>query len=309
MTQNKFTFFLLALVFGSHVSAQSNLSVDENSLTYLKKFRSEYCKNVVGKKPELLKAYYGENIRLMPEFQKTIRGQKNALLYHYAFSNRFDVLECSRVENEMLNLGSRIVELGVFSMKLKLKNTTKEHEVRGKYVNVWVKAENAKLLLVTEAWNYNQKLEIEDQLRFTEIPVFDVALATHLPIKSPISFELAALNLLMEATVAQHDAKIWSQFYTEDGMFLYSRNPMYKGRKELDEFLENHCKELPIFENLDIRNDEIIDLENYVIEYASHIASWRGGDYSGVGLGKDLRIWRREKDCSLKIFRHIGMYD
>jgi hypothetical protein len=66
---------------------------------------------------------------------------------------------------------------------------------------------------------------------------------------------------------------------------------------------------MPIFEKLDVRNDRIDDLGNYVIEYASHIAIIRSGDFSGVSTGKDLAIWRREPNGALKIFRHITMYD
>ena len=115
----------------------------------------------------------------------------------------------------------------------------------------------------------------------------------------------------MESVVVEHDPLIWSQFYTDDGLFCYSRNhPMYKEKNALDSFLVQHCRELPVFEKLDIRTDRIDQPgANYVIEYASHIAVWRSGVYSGVALGKDLRIWRREKDGGLKIYRHIGMYD
>lgn len=311
MSQTKFIFILLVVmcINVNYISAQFNIKADEKIIVYLKKFRSNYIICMLDKKPEIIQGYYAENIRLMPEFQKTIMGKSNALLYHKAFSTRFDIQEYSREEIEMLDLGSRVVEIGMFTMKMKLKSTGKEHELKGKYQNIWKELENGKLALITEAWNYNHQLEIEEQLRFEEVPEVDVALQAHLPINSNISFELEALNRLMEATVTQHDAKIWSQFYTEDGMFLYSRHPIYEGRKALDEFLENHVKELPVFEKLDIRNDQIDNLEDYVIEYASHIANWRGSEYSDVGLGKDLRIWRREKDRSLKIFRHIGMYD
>jgi hypothetical protein len=92
-------------------------------------------------------------------------------------------------------------------------------------------------------------------------------------------------------------------------MFIYSFNPIQKGRKALDEFLETHVNEMPIFEKLDIRNDRIDDLGMFVIEYASHIAVWRNGGSSGVNTGKDLRIWRRETDGSLKILRSMAMYD
>jgi len=113
----------------------------------------------------------------------------------------------------------------------------------------------------------------------------------------------------MEVTITLHDPKIWAQFYADDGILFPNHRPFLDGRKAIDTHFEMHVKEIPVFEKLDIRNDRIDNLGEYVIEYASHIAVWRGGDYSGVGLGKDLRIWRREKDGSLKIFRHIGMYD
>ncbi len=35
----------------------------------------------------------------------------------------------------------------------------------------------------------------------------------------------------------------------------------------------------------------------------------RDGDWSGVFTGKDIRIWRREPDGTLRIFRNIAMYD
>lgn len=293
MTQTKFIVLIVALIgMGvTHVFAQHNVNVDEKTVAHLKKFRSDYITGMLNKKPETIVSYYADGIRLMPEFQKTVIGKSNALLYHKAFSARFDIQEFSSDEIEILNLGSRVVELGMFTMKMKLKSTGKDYELKGKYQGIWEKLENGKLSLITEAWNYNHPLEMEEQMRFEEVPGVDVALQPHLPINSHISFELAALNRLMEATVSQHDAKIWSQFYTNDGTFCYSRHPIYKGKKEIDEFLEKHVKELPVFEKLDIRNDRIDDLGDYVIEYASHIAVWRGGEYSGIGLGKDLRIW------------------
>jgi ketosteroid isomerase-like protein len=245
----------------------------------------------------------------MPEFQKTIIGKNNVQVYFKAFLERFDVYEFGREEKEILDLGSVITELGMFRMKIRSKSTGRNHEVTGKYIDIWEKSGDGELALITEAWNYNHQLEIEDQFRFDGIPQVDVALQAHLPINNNISFELAGLNRLMESVVSQHDAKIWSQFYAEDGMFLYSRNRIYEGKEALNKFLDAHAKGLPVFEKLDIRNDCIDDLGSYVIEYASHVANWRNGEHSGVNTGKDLRIWRREKDCSLKIFRHIGMYD
>jgi ketosteroid isomerase-like protein len=113
----------------------------------------------------------------------------------------------------------------------------------------------------------------------------------------------------MEVAFTEHDANVSSRFFTDDALFIYSANPIYRGRQALDAFFVQHMREMPVFEQLDCRTDRIDDQGAYVIEYASHIAHWRNGESSGVNTGKNLRIWRREKDGSLKMFRQMAMYD
>lgn len=301
MRQTKFVVLLVTLISitATCAVAQSNTAADGKTIAFLKGFRSDYIKSMLDKKPETLAMYYTENIRLMTEFQKTMRGKSNALIYYKTFLARFDIKAYNRNELEILDLGSMIVEGGMFSMVMTLKSTGKEFGVKGKYQNIWEKLDG-KLALITEAWNYDNQLEIGEQLRFKEVPVVDVALQAHLPINNNISFELAALNRLMEATISQHDAKIRSLFYADDAILYSQHHSFFEGRKAIDEYIESEVKGLPVFEKLDIRNDRIDNLGNFVIEYASHIAVWRGGEYSGIGVGKDLAIWRREKDGSLK---------
>ncbi|MCB0632325.1 MAG: nuclear transport factor 2 family protein [Saprospiraceae bacterium] len=280
----------------------------EDPQQYLEQFRKVYIQAMQQEDPAILMAYYAENVRLMPEFQKTILGKEQVLLYHQAFFDRFDVKQYSRRITEVLDLGEQVAETGSFLITIIPGSTSEPQTVEGKYINIWEKNDRD-LSLITETWNYNEALPFEEQLRFTSLPQVNIALQAHHPIDDPVSFELAALNRLMEATIKQHDAGIWSQFYADEGSFLYSRNPMYSGKTELEQFLVQHAAEIPIFEQLDIRNDRIDDLGDYVIEYASHIAIIRNGNFSGVFTGKDLRIWRREPNGSLKIFRHIAMYD
>ncbi len=300
--------FVMNCLYTSITCAQTETQGDEKSLAFLKSFRLDYIKKMTEQKPELLQTYYDDHIRLMTEFQKTVMGKSNVAAYHKAFSTRFEIKSYSREASEVIDLKSMVVEYGIFALKVALKSTGKEYELNGKYVNIW-KRENSKLSLLTEGWNYNHPTDIGDQLRFTEVPTVDIALQAHSFINSNISFELAALNRLMEATISEHDQKIWTQFYADDAIVFTQRHPIQKGRKEIDAYYERHVKEMPVFEKLDVRNDRIDELGEYVIEYASHIAIVRSGDFSGVFTGKDLAIWKRQKNGSLKIFRHMGMYD
>jgi len=293
----------------AHAQSQS-VKADEKTTGILKKFRSDYSKMLMDDRPELLQSYYTDTVRLMPPFQITIIGKDKASLYQKGFLTRFTVHDITRNEIEILDLGAQIMETGTFTMRLTIKSRGKEQLLKGKYLNLWQETKNGELLLLTEAWNYDEYYgEIHDLLRFDEVPGVHTAFRPNVPVNSNISFELAALNRLLDVTVTQHDWKTWSLYYSDDAMLMASYYPICKGKKAVDEYIHTHVKELPIFEGLDIRNDRIDNLGVYVIEYASHIASWKNEGNTGVGTGKNIRIWRRGEDHTLRLFRSISMYD
>jgi ketosteroid isomerase-like protein len=290
--------------------AQAKLATDTRVRVYLKKFREDHVKSLLTKNPELLRKYYADSVRLMPPFQKTAIGKSQATAFYSAFNTRFTVRDYTRTELEILDLHGQILETGTFSIHVIMNKTGKEQILPGKYINLWIEPANGELRLLTEIWNYDQFYgEFHDQLRFDEVPGIYAALLPNVPITNSISFELAALNRLLDQTVTEHDADTWSLYYSDDAILLASYYPICQGKKAVDDYLNTHVKELPIFEELDIRNDRIDNLGTFVIEYASHIASWKNGKRSGVGLGKNIRIWRRDSDQSLKLFRSIGTYD
>lgn len=291
------------------LSGQDISIVEEKTSAYLKKFREVYAKALLEKKPEVITNYYASDIRLMPAFQLTVMTKANAEVYHRAFLSRFEVTAYTRQAIEILNFGSRVVEFGLFDMNVVLKTSGEAYTLKGKYGNIWEHKDDGKLVLITESWNYNHPVNFGELLRFKEVPSVNIALQSHVPVNSAIKFDLAAFNRYQELVITERNATIWSQFYTDDYMLLTSNSPVVKGRKDVDAWIEGHVKDLPVFEKLDIRTDRIDDLGNYVIEYASHIAIVRNGEWSGVSTGKDYRIWRREKTGSLRIFRGMGMYD
>lgn len=307
-----FNFPLILLLFLLNniiAKAENESDTDNKNYTFLENFNRDYEKAMLESNPDLLTKYWAEDIRLMPEFQKTVMGKTNAEKYQDAFIDRFDILEYSRKKLETLDLNSRIVEFGTFTMTLKLKENGSKYSIQGNYGNIWKVTDDNDPRLITEAWLYSKKVDCAQYLIFDDVPVVNIALESHLPVNSSISFELAAINKLKESFITQHDKNLWSQLYTDESRLFYSNNPVYTGKKEIDAFLEEHVKYLPVFEKLDIRTDRIDVLGEYIIEYASHIAIVKDGDWSGVGTGKNFIIWKRQPDCSLKIYRSMAMYD
>ena len=311
MNNLKYTLLLIILtcLFVTSGFAQSAKAISRRIATHLAQFHADYSVALVQERPEMIVSYYSDSIRLMPEFQKTVVRKGNARLYHQAFLARYDVQEYGKEATEVLDMDSQLAEIGQFFMKVAMKSTGHEYKLNGKYINIWNKSPKGELSLLTEAWNYDHSLAIEKQLKFKKVPPARLSSEIRVPGSKPVYFELAALSSFMEAIVSQHNAHQWSQFYADDASFLYSRHPMYHGREALDGFFEEHVRELPAFEQLKIYHDRIDDLGQYVIVYSNHVADVNGDGFSGTFTGKDLAIWRREPNCSLKIFHHIAMYD
>jgi ketosteroid isomerase-like protein len=81
----------------SYVLAQTNTK------NALEKFRKDYEKAMLSENLKDISDSYSKDIRLMPEFQKTILGKDNTRLYYAAFFNRFDVKKYSRDTIETLD--------------------------------------------------------------------------------------------------------------------------------------------------------------------------------------------------------------
>ena len=300
---------LAAVTAFSAISAIHASAAPEDQLKTLAEFRFAYAQSLRQGNIDSLAGYYAENIRLMAEFQRTVVGRTDAFSYYRAFAGRFEVQAYRRDVIDLLDLGTGWIESGTFVMKLTLKGGGRTYELNGKYLDLWEKAANGKLGLQAQAWNYDQSVEIGDDLRFTDVPAFVAAFHGRVPVTTDVRFELAAMGRLIEVAVTQHDAPLFSRFYADDAVLLPNYSVACRGRQEIDAYVVDHFQHLQVFEKLDIRNDRVEEWDGYVIECARHLASWKNGDSSGVSIGKNLRIWRREPNHSLKIVRQIGSYD
>lgn len=193
--------FLVGMNIG-YIDIFAQYNVTEKFQERLNQFRTHYIQVMLKNKTADLAGYYAESIWLLPEFQKTVIGKNDVLLYHKAFLSRFKIREYTRNEIEIRDLGTQILEVGKFTMKMTLLNSDQQQELKGAYINLWEKLENDRLMLITEAWNYDTYYEgIDRIMRFDEVPSIHLALQPNVPVDSNISFELAAFNRLLDVTV------------------------------------------------------------------------------------------------------------
>ena len=260
-------------------------------------------------KPEGAVRPLAESVRLMPAYQKTVDGRKDATTYYRAFLNRFAVRAYQRSPIEVADLGTRIMEIGRFTMTVAARGSTEAHTFAGKYLDLWEKSPSGALTLHTAAWNHDELPKIAEQLRFAEVPSMHLALQPRIPVTAGIRLELAAMQKLEESAIAQHDGKTWALFYADDAIVLANHGTVVSGRRELDEYYQRHAKALPVFEKLDLRTHQLDELGEYLVEYASGVVTWKANEWSGVNLGKGVLIWRRTNGGIPQIWRAISMYD
>ena len=308
LIQTFLSFLFLTTIFFQETQANTNLMDEVSIEKQLNEFIRDYNQGMQSSDAEIIVKHYDKEMYLMPAFQKTLLGKENAFLYHKAFFDRFDILAYERENFETLDLGSQLCVLGEFKMKVRLKNENQVVELHGKYMDIW-KKEQTDITLISEIWNYNHHTDLTEQLKFNEVPGTVLAYQGHLPINDNIRFEIASINHFTEEFIAHRDHNLWKQLYAKDAIALFSYKPVFKNKNALDQFIKDHVAELPIFEKLDIRNNYINDLGEYVVNYASHIANWRNSEYSGISTGKGIKIWRRAPNGTLKIVRQISTYD
>jgi ketosteroid isomerase-like protein len=292
-----------------HVVLAREAPASSEHRSWLESYRSAYAQAVVDERVDQVVNRYSEQVRVMPPYHATVFGRGNARAYQAAFFKRFDVRKYARVEVKTFDLGTRIIEIGRFTMTLTMRGDARLHQISGSYMDIWETAAGKPSMLLTHVWNTDDYPAIANELRFTEVPGVRTAFEARVPITDSLSFELAALNKLHEVAITQADGKVWSMFFADDAVLLANHHGLVQGRAAIDEYVVAHAKELPIFEKLDIRNDAIDAAGPFVIEYASHVANWRNGDSSGVNTGKNIRLWRRQTDGSLKMICGIGTYD
>ncbi|MFD2586026.1 hypothetical protein ACFSQJ_03745 [Croceitalea marina] len=303
----KAVYLILSICLGHLGYSQKDTAPSKEVVAFLDTFRKDYEAMYRNENFRLVQDRYGENVRLMPEFQETVLGLIPSAMYYVAFFERFEIDSYGRENIEILDLESRVVELGRFQMNIS--DIEGEYLLTGKYQNVWELTSKGTYELITEAWSYDNWVEFGDKLRFKDVPSVRMALEPHILVNDNISFEIEALNCLMEKVIMEGDTKRWSLFYSNDAMLIGGFHPIAKGRKAIENHLIELSEEEPLFEKLDVRTDGIIELDGYALEYSSTIENWRDDWSSGISTSKNIKLWKREPNGSLKIFRMINMYD
>jgi ketosteroid isomerase-like protein len=252
--------------------------------------------------------YYDSNAISMPEYQPTLTGTNEIRQYYQAIFRRQQVQSLRRKSDEIIRLGKTVIEIGTFRKVYTDQKEDTPLTQNGKYWNIWEVQPDGNLRLKGEAFGFFHPVEHPEALT-VQLPDS----RTNKPgtyLGQAIPFELKAYNALMEKGVRLRDGALRSAFFTDDGQFMPFADSTVTGIQKLRPYLIAYSR----------RGEVVIDsircdtyhyeyLDDYLLEYAQFKVKWTLPQLSGRTEGKGIRIWKRQADQSLKLFREIGTHN
>jgi len=255
----------------------------------------------------LLTNYRDEAIS-MPEYQLTLSGIAEIETFYKEIFRRQNIKSVVRSVEEFVDLGQTIVEIGTFKKEYSELNTDVTMVLNGKYYNVWEVQSDGDVKLKGESYGFFHPVDNPEALTI-DIKEPRPNSSDHYS-KEKISFELKAYNALMEKGVRIRDGVLRSEFFTEDARFMPFADSTKSGIEQLKPYLIAYSTRGNVtIDSIACYTYHHEDLNDFILEYAMFKVKWRVPDFSGRTEGKGIRIWKRQEDKSLKLYREIGTHD
>ena len=246
--------------------------------------------------PKQHKNFFAGKATLMAEFQPTLQGSVAIARYYDSLHNRNLFAQVKTKSIERFDLGHTIVEIGEMSC---IRNG---HAEVGKYWNVWKQTKQHEWQLFTHAFGFNQHVVAPEQFFFS--------METSTDNRRPsCSFEFKAYNALMEKAVRERNGNLRTEFFADDAIFYPYNEPPKAGKSVLLAYMLAYNSGDVTIDHINIVTTYCETFGNTIVEYNEFGVQWKYNAQTGSTKGKGIRIWQRQRDGSLRIYREIGLHN
>lgn len=251
-------------------------------------------------------SYYDEKAISMPEYQTILQGSDQIETFYETIFERQNIKTLLRKADEIIDLGKTIVEIGTFRKEYTHRGNDTLVIQNGKYWNVWGVKPDGSLKLKGEASGFFHPVKNPEMLvvKNTPIEVSDISLDEETP------FELKAYNALMEKGVRTRDGVLRSEFFTDDASVMPFADSTVTGMAKIKPYLIAYSSRGKVtIDSISCYTYHSEYFDDHVLEYAKFRVKWTVPGFSGRTQGKGIRIWKRQEDRSLKLYREIGTHN
>jgi ketosteroid isomerase-like protein len=311
MTYLKCTILLLTFsLVNNSMFSQAQIDIRPDNLK--QKVRKLSDRLTVAEKNDDLKsfmAFYEKNVISMHDYQPMLRGINEVGSYYKEIFTRQSIKSFHRITDEVISLDkTTLAEIGTFKKEYSAPETDSILTVNGKYCYIWKIQPDGGLKIKGEIAGFFHAVKNPES--------FVVRLPTHLAEpgihkENEVPIELRAYNALMEKYVKNGEGALRSQFFTADGKFMPFSHRTLTGMDELKPYLiayDTRGADFK-FDLLSVYTYEYEYFDEYVLEYPKFKVKWSTPNASGTAEGKNIRIWKRQADRSLKLYLEISTHN
>lgn len=276
----------------------------------LSKLRAQIERAVESEDLSAITTVFGPEVRIMPEYQKTMTGPDHAALYYETLFDGIDINLFDKTLTETIPIDMLKVDIGAFTLNYTAAQSAEAKEVSGHYFDVWEESAAGDYVLIAQAWNFDSVYtEIRETTMFDTLPGIHLAFTPSVPVDSGAAFDHLAVNLYNDAAMIRQQSDILYHVYSEDAvMYPHDSGPRV-GQETIKEFLEDYTSGWPSFDYIKTASHRIEGTAPYAMSLISYNLRWDSLDNSGVSIGKGIRIMKRNEDGSLRTYRVISMHD
>ena len=254
-----------------------------------------------------LLSFYQPDAICMPEYQLTLDGTIDLETYFKEILQRQKIKTFQRTVMEIIPLGNTIIEIGIFNKTYTL-STDSLITQTGKYWHIWNKQSDGNFKLKGEALGFFQPVSNPELLvvKMNTTQPDDSIIYS----QKEIPFELKAYNALMEKGVRSRDGLLRSSFFTDDASIYPFADTTVTGMDQIKPYLIAYSNRgVVTIDSIMCYTYDFEYLDDYIIEYDMFKVKWNVPGYSGRTEGKGIRLWKRQEDKSLKLYREIGTHN
>lgn len=303
ITESFIVIFALSCAPKADPSAETTTQKTEQQITLLSKKMTEA--ELRSQLPKVMD-YYDHRALSMPEYQLTLTGRNQIQEYYAEMFKRQQIKTFQRHPIEFIHLKTTIVEIGLFEKEYTCSDVDSLITTRGKYWNVWSSRPDGTYRITGNIFNYFHPVSNPETLviETSQKQPDESELKTIQP------FELKAYNALMEKGVRQRNASLRYSFFTDDAILYPFADTVYNGIDQIKSHLIEYSSRGSVtIDTVNCYTYAFEDHGSYILEYAMFKVKWSQKDISGRTEGKGIRIWKRQPDKSLRLFREIGTHN
>ncbi len=253
---------------------------------------------------------FNPNPICMADHQASMQGLANLKIYHQSIFERQKLSQYLRTTVKVYPLKERIIEVGTFVKSGIMEQDSSSFLHEGKYLNLWTITADGELQLAVETWNYDKGVEDINSI-LVNVP----AAENHglFEIESPLTPEqhegLSKTKEIMSRGVNERDGALRATIYHDDGIFMPHDAPLMLGKEQILEHLLEYNSGNVSIDSLEAGSNWAENLDDFIVESSFYYVEWSVDEYSGIGKGKGLRLWKKTEEGGQKILVNIALRD